>query len=65
MTELSSRDSDNIQFELNDLDIPDLSNLFDSNDDIDFDNIESNADRQVSDKTNEVCCPQCEFTFKV
>lgn len=34
-------------------------------DDIDFDNIESNEDRSVSDKTREVECPWCWEKFSI
>lgn len=34
-------------------------------DEIDFDNIKSNEDREISDKTKDVCCPECDFKFKV
>jgi len=68
LTELSEWDFENLKFELDELDIPDLSALFDEKKDItdiDFDNIESNEDRSNSDRTREVECPHCWDKFSI
>jgi len=33
------------------------------NDDIDFDDIKSNEDRELKDKEQNVCCPECKHNF--
>lgn len=42
--------------------LPDLSDM---DWDIDFDNIKSNENREVSDKTKEVECPNCQEKFSI
>jgi ParB-like chromosome segregation protein Spo0J len=65
MSELSQRDIENIQLELDELGIPELTELFDLDQDIDFDNIKSNEDREISKKEKNVVCPNCEHSFIV
>jgi hypothetical protein len=62
LTELSEWDFYNLNFELKDLDIPDLSVLFEP-DDIDFDDIKSNEDRENTKKVQNVICPNCDHQF--
>lgn len=64
LTELSDWDFENIQFEIDEIDDPELSDLFDVND-IDFDNIKSNEDREAPKKIQNVTCPQCDHRFTI
>lgn len=64
LTELSEWDFENIKFELDELDIPELTELFDQ-EDIDFDNIKSNEDREAPKKIQNITCPQCDHRFTI
>ena len=56
---------ENIELDLIDIGDMELSELFDMTPDIDFDDIKDNSNREVSDKTKKVSCPECWFTFDV
>ena len=71
IAELSLWNIGNIKAELDEIDIPELSELFELWDinidtaEINFDDIESNEDRQVSNKLQNVCCPNCSQEFTI
>lgn len=68
ITELAEDNIENIKIELEELQDLELNELYIDLwevDDIDFDNIESNEDRSVSDKTREVECPHCWEKFSI
>lgn len=73
ISELADDNIENIKLELDDLDDLELSDLYDLEDpDIDFDDINSNEDRETSNedretskKEQEVCCPDCGKNFNV
>ena len=66
IAELAEDHIENINFELEELDIPRLNELYNNElEDIDFDNITSNEDRSMSDKTREIECPDCWNTFSI
>jgi ParB-like chromosome segregation protein Spo0J len=60
IAELAEDNMEAIKFELEELEDLELDELYQTDlEDIDFDNIDSNEDREVSDKTKEVECPSC------
>jgi len=64
--DLAERDMENIEIDLVDIGDVELSELFDVKyEDIDFDNIQSNEDRQPANKDKEVACPDCWHTFTI
>jgi len=66
ITELAEDNIFNIKLELaeiNDIDLNTLYNIDIS--DIDFDDINSNENREVSDKTKNVECPECWINFSI
>lgn len=66
IAELAEDNIENIEFELNELQDLQLDELYQWDlEDIDFDNIDSNEDRGVSDKTKEVECPSCAEKFNI
>jgi len=65
---MSEWDIENIKFELEELDDSEVNELFidmEESEDIDFDNISSNEDRDKKENSKEVACPMCEHKFKV
>ena len=64
-TELSERDIENIKEELEELDDPELFDLFKGMEEaeIDFDDIKSNEDRESEGKEQIVSCPECWHDF--
>ena len=64
LAELSENNIDNIQIELDELQDIELSSLY-WLDDIDFDDIESNEDREKKDKVQNIVCPMCEHHFNI
>jgi len=66
IAELAEDNIENIKFELEELKDLELDELYNLDiEEIDFDNIEWNEDREVSDKTKEVECPSCWEKFNV
>ena len=71
VSDMAEWDIENIKFELEELWDSELNDLFiedlkiEEPEDIDFDNIESNADREGKENSKEVVCPQCEWKFKI
>lgn len=64
LSELSEWSIENINFELEQLQIPELTALFDVPlEDIDFDDIKSNEDRENTKKVQNVICPNCSHPF--
>jgi len=70
-TNISERNINNIKFELEELQDTELNELFiedikiEEQENIDFDNIESNIDRERKENSKEVVCPQCDRKFKI
>lgn len=66
IAELAEDNLEAIKFELEELKDLELDELYQTDlEDIDFDNIDSNEDREVSDKTKEVECPSCWDKFSI
>ena len=67
IAELAEDNTDAIRLELEELQDLELDELYleIDLDDIDFDSIEWNEDREVSDKTKEVECPHCWEKFNI
>ncbi len=66
IAELAEDNLENIKFELEELQDLELDELYDTElEDINFDDIEWNQDREVSDKTREVECPSCWDKFTI
>jgi len=66
IAELAEDNLEAINFELDALEDMELNELYNTDiEDIDFDNIESNEDREVNDKTQEVECPNCLEKFNI
>lgn len=66
IAELAEDNIENIKFELEELDDIELNELYATKiEDIDFDDINWNEDREVSDKTKNVECPECQHNFSI
>ena len=66
-TNIAEWNIENIKFELEELQDPELNELFIDiqEPDIDFDNIESNEDREPTNKEKKVVCPECNCSFTI
>ena len=66
LAELAEDNIENIKLELEELQDMELNELYNIDiEDIDFDDIKSNEDRELNNKLQKVRCPECWHNFEI